>query len=122
MMMKKILLLGVLGLIWLCGCEKPVDKVHVRYEVTDASAPVQITYRPETGPVVDVTHEFASAEDTWTVGFDAEPGDIVYLSGVYYDTTASVSLRILLDGKVFKQGSSNQEPQKFVTISGTVPY
>jgi len=49
-------------------------------------------------------------------------GDIVYLSAIYYDSTSFVKIQILVDGKVYKEGSNNERPEEYITISGTIPY
>jgi hypothetical protein len=61
-------------------------------------------------------------EDIWDFNYTDKRGEIVYISARYTDSTSSVNVKILIDGKVYKQGSSNNEPNKYVTVSGTIPY
>jgi hypothetical protein len=68
------------------------------------------------------TVNFDSGEDIRSYSFSGEKGDIVYVSAIYTDSASSVKVEILLDGKIYKSGSSNNEPGKYVIVSGTIPY
>jgi hypothetical protein len=106
----------------LLACEKEDAAVEVRYQVYNAFAETEITFRNGDKQVVTESVTFESVEDSWNYSMESMQGDIVYLSARYSDTASSVKLRIIIDGKTYKEGSSNNEPEKFVTISGTVPY
>ena len=64
----------------------------------------------------------SSMQDQWSYSFIADQGDIVFVSGNYKDINSGLNIRILVDGKVYKQGSSIGDTVKFVTVSGVVPY
>jgi hypothetical protein len=44
------------------------------------------------------------------------------LSGRYADVNNSLLLMIKVDGKVYKQGESQADTIKFLTVSGVVPF
>jgi hypothetical protein len=119
--MKKLFAVLFVSLIWV-ACENEAADVTVRYEVTDAFADTEVSYLDESGSLVKQWIGFESSEDVWSYNMSVETGEIVYLSAMYEDTASSVKLRILIDGKVYKQGSSANEPEKYLTVSGTVPY
>ena len=119
-MKKFIYLFFVLALS--AGCETDREVVPVSYQVSNAYSPVTIKYRNSDGAIISETINFESPEDRWEFPFDNERGEIVYLSAKYSDSASSVKLIIIIDGKIYKQGSSINEPDKYVTVSGTIPY
>lgn len=119
--MKKFIYISLVFLV-LVGCEKEREEVSVKYEVSNAYAPTDISYRNSDGEIINETIEFQSVEDVWNFNYTEKRGEIVYVSTRYSDSTSSVNVRILIDGKVYKQGSSNNEPNKYITVSGTIPY
>ncbi|MCB2220271.1 MAG: hypothetical protein KQI35_07755 [Bacteroidetes bacterium] len=119
--MKKIIYLSFVLLLFV-ACDKEDETILVKYRVSDAFASTTVTYRNADNELISETVDFESAEDLWQFGMEKKRGDIVYLSAVYQDSTSSVRLEILVDGKIYKSGSSVQEPFKYLTISGTVPY
>ena len=119
--MKKFIYISLIFL-FAAGCEKERQEVPVKYEVSNAYSQTKISYRNSNGDVIDEIVDFESIEDVWNVSFMQNRGEIVYVSARYSDSTSSVNVRILIDGKVYKQGSSNNEPNKYVTVSGTIPY
>jgi hypothetical protein len=106
----------------LISCQKEYEQVSVKYEVSNAYAATEVNYRNNRNEVIQEWIEFNSGEDIWTNTLKLERGEIVYLSAMYTDTASSVKLRIMVDGKIYKEGSSINEPDKYVTISGVVPY
>lgn len=106
----------------LASCENDREVVPVKYQISNAYSPVNIKYRNADGAVISETIDLESAEDIWQYSFENKRGEIVYLSAKYSDSTSSVKLMIIIDGKVYKQGSSVNEPEKYVTVSGTIPY
>lgn len=104
------------------ACDDNREEVLIKYQVSNAYSPVEIKFRNADGIVIGETVNFESAEDRWQYSCEADRGDIVYLSARYNDSTSSVKLMIIIDGKVYKQGSSVNEPDKYITISGTIPY
>jgi hypothetical protein len=119
--MKKIIILALLSML-LFACEKDNNSVKVTYKVSNAFASTSVNYRNVSGSLINESINFASSEDIWLHSFEIDRGEIVYLSAQYLDSLSSVKLQIIVDGKVFKEGSSNNEPQKFVTVSGSIPY
>jgi hypothetical protein len=119
--MKKIKYLFFV-LILLVACDKEDQKIMVKYRVSNAFAATTLSYRNADDQLIKETVNFESAEDIWQIGMEKKRGDIVYLSAVYEDSTSSVRLEILVDGKIYKSGSSVQEPFKYLTLSGTIPY
>lgn len=119
--MKKTVILS-LFLLLLFSCEKEDESVQVIYKVSNAYSSTTINYRDVSGSIITESVNFASGQDIWQYNFETVRGEIIYLSAQYADSSSSVNLQILIDGKVFKEGSSNNEPEKFVTVSGSIPY
>lgn len=118
-MRKTSILLIICLLVLACQKEK---EVKVQYIVSKAASGFDLSYLNEEGSLVAEWVPTASAEERWTYAFSAEEGDIVYVSARYYDISSAISVMILIDGKVYKQGSSMQDTTRFVTVSGTVPF
>lgn len=121
MIMKKLILTVVVTLM-LLACEKEDASISVKYEVSNATSGTQIAYRNASAALISEWVEFESLQDTWSHSMMLEQGAIVYLSAMYMDSASSVKVRILVDGKIYKEGSSNNEPEKYLTVSGTIPY
>jgi len=118
--MKRYLLLIIL-LPLLLSCEKNGD-IPVRYHATGAVSPFTVTYLDETGSLVTLQVPVESAEDEWDYAFTSSKGEIVYLSAIYKDITSGINLSILIDGKIYKQASSQFDTIHYVIVSGTIPY
>ncbi len=119
-MMKKIAFaLAILFL--LVSCEKR-DMLRVDYIATDAVSPYSLTYKGADGEMLTETVTTFSAQDQWKHTFMAEQGDILYVSGRYFDPGSALKIMILVDGKVYKQASSRGDTVRFVTVSGVLPY
>ena len=118
--MKKILTLMLLSVIF-TACEKEHDQ-GIKYLITDNSSGFIVNYRDAAGNVINKTVIVASAEDQWTYSYNAEEGEIVFVSAIYKDINSSIKIQILIDGKVYKQGSSKYDTINYVTVSGTVPF
>jgi hypothetical protein len=119
--MKKLIYISLI-FITLLACEKDGQDINVKYEISNAYAPVEVNFLNEEGVMIAETIDFESIEDVWKYSFTDKRGEIVYISTRYADSTSSVTVRILVDGKVYKQGSSNNEPNKYIIVSGTIPY
>lgn len=104
------------------SCNKEDTQVGVTYQISNAFSTTTITYRDQNGIMNFDTLNSDSGEDVWNYSYNGEKGDIVYLSAIYQDSASSVTVNILLDGKIYKSGSSNNEPGKYVIVSGTIPY
>jgi hypothetical protein len=118
--MKKLVYILPLLLI-LISCEKTKEK-QVSYIITRSVSGFDVNYRIADGSLLQEHIETASAQEKWQYSFTAEEGDIVFVSAIYKDITSAISVQILIDGKVYKQGSSSQDTVRYVTVSGTVPY
>lgn len=118
--MKKILTLMLLSVIF-TACEKEHDQ-GIKYLITGNSSGFIVNYRDAAGNVINKTVIVASAEDQWTYSYNAEEGEIVFVSAIYKDINSSIKIQILIDGKVYKQGSSKYDTINYVTVSGTVPF
>ena len=119
--MKKILIL-LTGLVFFISCEKDSVTVNVQYRALNGYAETEITWRNANGNMNTETVKFESAADEWVRSFGLAKGEIVYLNGIYHDSLSSVKLQILIDGKVYKEKSSSNDPDKYIIVSGTVPY
>lgn len=118
--MKKIFyIIPILFLLLACTKEK---EKKVSYVITKAVSGFNVNYLPADGSLVKTSVQTASAEDRWTYDFIAEEGDIVFVSAIYKDISSAINVQIIIDGKVYKQGSSKQDTINYVTVSGTVPF
>jgi len=118
--MKKVILV-ILVIFTFAACEKKED-IPVRYLATDAVSGFTVTYRNSAGDLITEEVTVASTEDEWDYSFKARKGDIVYLSAIYTDITSGIKLVLLVDGKIYKQASSQHDTIKYVIVSGTIPY
>lgn len=119
--MKRIIHLTLILLLF-SACDIEKDKITVSYKVSNAYALTEVSYRNNDAQIVTELVDFQSAEDVWSYDMELRRGDIVYLAAIYEDSTSSVKLQILMDGKVFKEGSNNNEPGKYLILSGSIPF
>ncbi len=119
--MKSVIYISLL-IIFFAACDKEDETIVVQYKASNGYSETQIKYRDAGGILVSKNIDFVGGEDIWTYSFDGNKGDIVYLSARYFDPNSSISLQILLDGKIYKEGTSNNETDKYLTISGTIPF
>jgi hypothetical protein len=118
--MRFVILIVILSLLTLsCGKSREKD---VSYLVTAAISGFELNYRNADGILVNEQVQTASIEDRWEYSFMADEGDIVFVSAIYKDINSQINVRILIDGKVYKQGSSKYDTVRYVTVSGTVPF
>lgn len=118
--MKKIIYILPL-ILFLISCEKTKES-KVQYVITKAISGFDVNYRTSDGDLVTESVATSSAEDRWYYTFTAEEGDIVFVSAIYKDVNSAINVQVLIDGKVYKQGSSKQDTVNYVTVSGTVPF
>jgi hypothetical protein len=118
--MRTILVIFVFVLFTI-ACVKENDKVPVQYRVSSAYAETEISFRNDQQDIITEIYPFQSGEDIWTWSGQLLKGEIVYLSTRYTDSASSVKVQILVDGKIYKESSSNNEPNKYLIVSGTVP-
>lgn len=121
-MKTKRIVYPVLILVLISGCVKEPDPVRVSYRISQAYAPVEISYRDHIGNQQTRTVSFESILDTWQESLSMQPGEIVYLSAFYSDSLSSVKVQILTNGKVYKEAASVREPDKYLIVSGVIPY
>lgn len=119
--MKKLFSIVFVYLL-LTACETENEKMNVSYRVSNAYADTEISYRNSEAQIISEVVAFNSPQDTWSYDMALNRGEIVYLSAIYSDSTSSVKLQILMDGKVFKEASNNNEPGKYLILSGTIPF
>jgi len=120
-MKTRYIIIAILGIFILSSCEKREEK-SVKYIATNAISDYNLSYRLPSGELKTKTITASSMQDQWSYSFIADQGDIVFVSGNYKDINSGLNIRILVDGKVYKQGSSIGDTVKFVTVSGVVPY
>ena len=120
-MMKGFLAL-VICFVLMTACEKENDSVQVEYRVVNGYSETGISWRGCNEIMHTTDYLFTGAADTWNQKIEVSPGQIVYLAGIYHDTASAVTLQIMIDGKLFRQKSSKNEPGKYLVVSGTVPY
>ncbi|MCD4695912.1 MAG: hypothetical protein K8S16_06685 [Bacteroidales bacterium] len=118
--MNKLILL--VFIILAASCTKDNETLFVEYRVSGAYTSTEIAYKDDGSKLIKKTIDFNSPEDEWSYHTEYTRGEIVYLSAVYYDSLSSVDVQIFIDGKIFKQASSVNEPTKYVIVSGTIPY
>ena len=118
--MKYLVIIFLVFLLFSCNKENEV--VEVIYRLSNGYSKTFVAYQKEEGDLQKDTLYFESGEDVKNYTIDVKKGDIVYLSALYEDSLSSISLEILLDGKIFKSSSSNNEAGKYVIVSATVPF
>jgi hypothetical protein len=116
----RILTLIALIAVLAIGCEK--EEQLVEYRITKSISGFDVNYRDASGNLITQQVNTSSAEDTWSYSYSGEAGDIVFVSAKYDDINSSIKVQILIDQKVYKEGSSTNDTIKYVTVSGTVPY
>jgi len=114
-----LLMLSVLFLSEACQRD---NRVKIDYEATEAVSEYTLSFKDESGALKTIVVEPAGKEDKWNYSMMAEEGDIVYVSGKYNDAGSSLRLRIMLDGKTYKEGYSTGDTIKYLVVSGVVPY
>ena len=108
-------------LILFVACNDLSQK-KVTYKATGAVSEFTLQYQNANHELITVKVTPESAADVWKMDFISDEGEIVYLSGKYKDIYSGLLLQILVDGKVYKQGSSRYDTIKYLTVSGTIPY
>ena len=122
-MKNKIIKTSVLflALFSLLACEKSNEYKTVTYQITNSPSGFYVNYLNENAVITKDTIVTASATDIWTYSFKALPRDIAFVSAIYKDSASAIMVRILVDGKVFRQGASKNDTAMYVTVSGTIP-
>ena len=120
--MKRVLILSIIMTFAFASCERKTEAVAVTYMITDSDSGFDVRYRDSQGELISEQVETQSESDVWRYVFDSDPGGIVFVSANYYDVNSKIKVRILLDGKIFREASSWYDTSNFVVVSGTVPY
>ncbi|MCB0806671.1 MAG: hypothetical protein KDC05_12800 [Bacteroidales bacterium] len=120
--MRRKYIVLILILLAFASCDKDEDRVIIQYRVLDGYTDTEILWRDVDERIQSTTYTFESVADSWIKQCEGVPGQIVYLAGIYHDTASSVTLQISIDGKLYKQKSSKNEPGKYIVVSGTVPF
>ncbi len=118
--MKKIFLL--MGVLYLFSSCSDTSQVSVTYTASGSVSAYDLEYIDQSGELISIKVNPESAQDSWSVSYFADKGDIVYLSGYYKNVNSSLDLMILLDGKTHKQATSVGDTLSYLTLSGTIPY
>lgn len=118
--MKKILILLVIVFAFI-SCEKDNYERKVKYLVTKSISGFDVTFLNENGDMIKESIIAGSENDQWTYSYDAGRGDIVYISVLDTLPTSFVKVQILVDGKIYKQASRDDDYMKPLTVSGVVP-
>lgn len=108
--------------LFLSSCSKNSDEHIVKYLITDATTKVYIEYKNSDGEIVELSKYFDSEEDSWTYSLSLREGEMFFVSAYYLESNASAKALVLVDGKLVKEKKSENEPEKYIIVSGTVPY
>ncbi len=120
--MKQLLVISIFMIFALVSCDRSFNEVTATYVVTDSDSGFDVRYRNADGEVVFEKVVTDSESDVWEYTFPADEGEILFISTNYYDVNSKIKVRILMDGKIFREGSSRYDTVNFVVVSGTVPY
>ena len=131
--MKKYMLLFLLTVIALAGCQKENDPKTVTYFIKGFGDPYKVVYAYGEGSATKTeTITPNGISDTWSYSFSARPGEITYL---YVESKEDISnsmeftCSILIDGKTFQKALSydlkrvvGSDTVNTIKRSGTVPF
>lgn len=119
--MHKNFLIFITLLIIFTSCSN-TDSKKVSYVVTGAISAYNLQYFNEKNELITTEVLPQSAQDSWSYNYVGEEGEIVYISGIYKDINSSLNIMILIDDKIYKQGSNEADTLFYLTVSGTIPY
>ncbi len=120
--MKTRILNILFFLFALSSCEVNDDIRKITYRISDNESGFDVTYKNENDEMITENVNISSAEDVWEYSFQAQEGDIYYVSAIYKDINTGIKVQALIDGKVAGQNSSLYDTLHFVITSGTIPY
>lgn len=120
--MDKIKLIALLLMVFFVVSCTDSKEVLITYQVSNSISVVNIEYYDNNEILQSTSFLFESNQDFWSLSMPFKEGDIVYLSAIYQDSLSSAKLQIFLDGKLFIEKSSNQDPEQYLILSGTIPY
>ncbi|PHS51626.1 MAG: hypothetical protein COB01_09650 [Lutibacter sp.] len=117
--MRKINLL-IISIIFigsiLTSCEKEELSGTVRYEVTSSPNGFDITYQNSSGN----TEQATITSDSWSISFEGNQGDFVYISAQADNENANISAKIYYQGEIIEQATSSGS-YVIATASGSLP-
>ncbi len=119
--LNKLIPILLLVLIIMVSCEKENEK-QVKYLITDSVSNYEVSYQDENGDLINKSVSVESKEDKWIYEFTGKEGQIVYVSAIYKDINSGIDVKILIDGKVYKEAQSLYDTLSYVVVSGTIPY
>lgn len=121
--MKKYIII-IISILLFSACTKEPESYTVRYEADRATTTLNLSYIDDNQELQEISHSFNSGEDIWSYQSIFHEGDIIYFSGVYSDEGGSQRLRILVDGKAWRQGENEFLPgeEGRITLSGILPF
>lgn len=119
--MKKYITIAILSIFLLTSCNKSNQK-KVTYITTGSISAYNLQYVNDQNVLIKEVVEPQSAQDTWKYEFMSDQGEIVYINGIYKDINSALKIQLLVDGKVYKQGSTQGDTLKYLVVSGVVPY
>ena len=119
--MHKTILIFITLFIIFTSCSNTNSK-KVTYVATGAISAYNLQYINDKNELITTEVSPQSAQDKWTYTYIDDEGELVYISGNYKDINSSLNMMILIDGKIYKQGSNEADTLFYLTVSGTVPY
>ena len=117
---KKFLMVLLFFIFIAFSCEKENEK-QIKYLITDSASDYEISFRNENGNLVDKSVSVESEEDEWFYEFTGKKGQILYVSAIYKNIESGINVKILIDGKVYKEAQSLYDTLSYVVVSGTIP-
>jgi hypothetical protein len=105
------------------SCEKQIDKVKVTYRIINFQDDITVNYKHDSDTLINVKVEGPYTLATpWVFNFQAEPGQVVYVSMTDTVSNSFSRVQILLDGKIYKEKSRTTDRFMPVVVSGVVPF
>jgi len=116
-----LFVLSFISVFTLISCEKNTQPKNVTYEISRSISGFSVTYKDASGELIKEKITTASAEDVWRYSFEGIPRDVIYVSASYKDINSAIRVRLLVDGKVYKEAATKYDTTMFVTVSGIIP-
>ena len=121
--MKKIIIISIgLLIIFLSSCDDNAQQNIIQYRADGASDQYELSWLDAAGEKKSAVIDPTSAKEIWSVSFEAEEGQIYFLSGRYYNPENKLNISVLLNGKNLKTATSVYDTTRYIIVSGTVPY
>jgi hypothetical protein len=113
-----VLVMGIAGVVFMLNSHTGSDKselYNVRYEVTGTAESVLITYADEKGKLIQIS----DIALPWKKIISLEKYGNLTLIAQNQNVTGDMTVRIYIDGKLFKESSSS-EPHGIANVTGIV--